>query len=225
MVIFNLGGIVGSLAFGTLSERIGRRRTLMLASLLSRRTAFCVWPICPDIGSSGTADGGRAIRHLGSYSCLSERVVAGGESRDVSRIRLSAGQSVGVGQCKRAVRVCSEPWPRLRHRHCGRSYGIGALIMVLTSAPLGLAPEPPSRERIASMGDLDRWRVFLAPSIDALANVSLSGADHMQARSCRRYTSRYTVGRRRNDKWNERSSKVVALRRLVTWLGRRNRFR
>ena len=44
MVIFNLGGIVGSLAFGTLSERIGRRRTLMLASLLSRRTAFCVIP-------------------------------------------------------------------------------------------------------------------------------------------------------------------------------------
>jgi len=35
MVIFNIGGIIGSLAFGTLSERIGRRRTLMLASLLS----------------------------------------------------------------------------------------------------------------------------------------------------------------------------------------------
>jgi putative sialic acid transporter len=112
MVIFNIGGIIGSLAFGALSERIGRRRTLVLASVCPFPSfRFCVWAIAHDVGSGRPVDAGGSVRHVGRDSSLSERIVARGVSRDVSRFRLSTRQSARVGECKRAVRICRESWP------------------------------------------------------------------------------------------------------------------
>ncbi len=122
-VIYNIGAIIGGISFGSLSERFGRRRIIIIAALLSLAGAAAVGirdqrrlarrRRLPDAGHGA----GRLGRHPGAF----ERIVARRCARHVPGLRLSARQSHRLGQCDAASRHRRPLRRQLRHRARRRS--------------------------------------------------------------------------------------------------------
>ncbi len=99
-ITLNIGAIIGGLVFGSLSEKIGRRRAICIASLI----ALPVLPLWAFSTTAVTLAVGAFLmqiaraRRLGRDPRTSERNLARRNPRDVSRPRLSARQSARVGQ-------------------------------------------------------------------------------------------------------------------------------
>jgi SHS family lactate transporter-like MFS transporter len=98
--IYNVGAIVGGILSGSLSERIGRRRMIVIAALLSL-PVLPLWALSDRLVLLATgaflmqvAVQGAWGRHPGA----SQRAVARRGARHVSRLRLSARQFAGVGE-------------------------------------------------------------------------------------------------------------------------------
>ena len=105
-VIYNIGAIIGGMSFGSLSERFGRRRIIIIAALLS----LAVLPLWAFAASRRLArrrrlpDAGDGARRLGRDPGPSERIVARRCARHFPGLRLSARQSHRLGQCHAASR-------------------------------------------------------------------------------------------------------------------------
>jgi SHS family lactate transporter-like MFS transporter len=162
-VIYNIGAICGGILFGTLSERFGRRRCIIIAALLSLPViplwAFSDSPALLAIGAflmQFTVQGawGGGARTL-------ERVVARHRARDVSRIRLSTGQPAGVRERntsgRRRFTFRRQLWARAR----GRS-GFGRGHHRSTDGRWHRSQRDRLRQgescRIVSRPTIDRWR-------------------------------------------------------------------
>ena len=111
-VVYNIGAICGGILFGSLSERFGRRRCIIIAALLTLPViplwAFADSPVMLAIGAflmQFTVQGAWGVIpvHLNELSPDNARA-------HVPRLRLSARQSAGVGQRDAAG----------RHRHTFR---------------------------------------------------------------------------------------------------------
>ena len=99
-IVYNIGALLGGILFGTWSERIGRRRAIVIAALL----AIPVIPLWAyshtraDAGSGRIPDAVHGAGSLGRDSGASERTVAAGGARHVPWVCLPAGQFAFVAQ-------------------------------------------------------------------------------------------------------------------------------
>ena len=98
VIIYNVGALLGGILFGTLSERIGRRRAIVIAALL----AIPIIPLwayshtVPAAGAGRVSDAVYGAGSVGGDSGALERTVAAGGAGDVSGICLSVGQFVVI---------------------------------------------------------------------------------------------------------------------------------
>ena len=104
--IMNVGAIVGGIGFGIWSERIGRKRAIIIASLLALPViplwAFASTPLL--LGDRRLPDAGRGPGRVGHRPGPPQRALARRRARAVPRLRLSARQSAHV-----AATPCSRP--------------------------------------------------------------------------------------------------------------------
>ncbi len=94
-VVLNIGAIIGGIVFGSLSQRIGRRRAIVIAALIAL-------PVLPLWGLSTEPiwlAAGAFLMQISVQGALGrdprspERVVAARSARHLPRHRLSVGQS------------------------------------------------------------------------------------------------------------------------------------
>ncbi len=93
-VVMNLGALAGGICFGTLSERLGRKRAIVLAAALTL-PMIPLWAYCPDRGTARARRIPAAVHgagRMGHRARAPERAVALLGARDPAGIRLSAGQ-------------------------------------------------------------------------------------------------------------------------------------
>ncbi len=101
VIIYNLGALLGGILFGTWSERIGRRRAIIVAALLAI-PVIPLWAYSHSVAmfaAGRLSDAVHGAGSVGSDSGAPERTVASFGARDVSRICLSTGQPVFVAEC------------------------------------------------------------------------------------------------------------------------------
>ena len=117
-IVYNIGAILGGLLFGALSQRIGRRRAILIAALLTL-PVIPVWAY----GAGPRHAGGWRIPHavrrsgsLGRCPGASQRTFPRRHARDVSRLRLSAWQFAGLGERHPASGHCGSQWRKLCFR-------------------------------------------------------------------------------------------------------------
>ena len=136
-VIYNIGAIIGGISFGSMSERFGRRRIVIIAALLSLAVlplwAFSTTAVWLAIGAFFMQI--MVQGRMGRCSRSPQRALARRRPRDISRICLSAGQPHRVGQRPAASGHRIPLWRRLRFcartcrgrgRHCDRGpHGAG----------------------------------------------------------------------------------------------------
>ena len=138
-ICLNVGAILGGLIFGPLSEKIGRRRAIVLAALLALPViplwAFSNTPLLLAAGAFLIQIGGAG--RLGRGAGAPERAVARRRARRLSRLRLPARQPVRRGQ--------RHPPDQLVKTH-GNNYGFAlamvcAVVAVVLSVVTWFGPE------------------------------------------------------------------------------------
>ncbi len=116
-IVYNIGAILGGLLFGGLSQRIGRRRAILIAALLTL-------PVIP-VWAYGS---GPVMLAVGAF--LMQFAVQGAwgapqrtfprrHARDVSRLRLSDWQFAGLGERHSSGGHCPSQWRKLCLRASG----------------------------------------------------------------------------------------------------------
>ena len=102
--LFNIGAICGGLFFGSMSEKLGRRRAIVIAALIALPALpFWAFGSTPLILAAGAFLMQLSVQGAwGVIPAASERTVAAGDSRDFSGVCLSAGQSLGCSQLESA---------------------------------------------------------------------------------------------------------------------------
>ena len=115
--IMNVGAIVGGIAFGIWSEKIGRKRAIIIACALALPVFRCGRSArLPAPRRRRFPDAGRRSRRVGDRAGAPQRAFAWSRARDVPRLCLSAGQFADVAQCRLPGRNRGEPRGRLRLR-------------------------------------------------------------------------------------------------------------
>ncbi len=97
VIVYNVGAIIGGLAFGTLSQRFGRRYTIVFCALLALPIVpiFAYSPHRGDAVRGFVSDAVVCAGRLGGDPCPSHRDVPGRHPRLVSRRDVSARQPAG----------------------------------------------------------------------------------------------------------------------------------
>ena len=99
-IAYNIGAVIGSFLFGSLSQRFGRRRTMIAAALLALSTVW-LWAYSPTLGLLAL---GAFLINLFVQGCWSiipvhlNELSPAGAARHLSRHRLPARQSGRVQQ-------------------------------------------------------------------------------------------------------------------------------
>ena len=126
-----VGAIAGSITFGTLSQRVGRRASVMICALFGACT-IPLWALSPTVGLLGDGRLRHAVHdpgRLGRDTRASQRALARRRPRHVSGLHLSDRQSRrrrhgAVRGGARAAHAPSRRTPQLRCGHgncrCGR---------------------------------------------------------------------------------------------------------
>ena len=99
-MIYNIGAIIGGISFGSLSERFGRRRIIIIAALLSL-PVLPLWAFAASVVWLAVGAFLMQVMVQGAWGVIpvaSERVVAGRCARDLPGLRLSARQPDRVGE-------------------------------------------------------------------------------------------------------------------------------
>ena len=97
VVIYNIGAIAGGLIFGSLSQRFGRRYTVVFCAVLGLPIVplFALLTFRRDALPRLVLDAVRGSRGMGRHPRASDRDVAGRHSRLLPGCHLPAGQSAG----------------------------------------------------------------------------------------------------------------------------------
>jgi MFS transporter, SHS family, lactate transporter len=96
-VIYNIGAIIGGISFGSMSERFGRRRIIIIASLLSL-AVLPLWAFSTTAVWLATGAFLMQIMVQGAWGVVPVHLIARRRTRNLSGIRLSAWQPACVGQ-------------------------------------------------------------------------------------------------------------------------------